>query len=120
MENPAILMIDSDADALAVCTSLLQSKGLTVYPVNTAEAFAEALQEINPGIIIINTYAGAPITARIMHEISTHNHCRHIPVVYYFADEDIYLVRRKIEDGRMEYQSIKADNMVTVLQTAVS
>src|SRR5690606_20378818 len=118
--KPAILIMDSDAATLATCASLLRDKGFPVYPATTEEIFAERLREISPGIIIVKTYAGAPATARIMHEISTHHHCRHIPVICYFADEDIYLLRRKIEDGRMEYRSFRSDNMDTMLQTAIS
>lgn len=120
MGKPAILMIDTDADALAVCASSLRDKGFPVHSVNTAEIFAKMLGQITPGVIIIKTYAGAPLTASVMREISNHNHCRHIPVICYFADEDIYLLRRKMEDGRVEYQSIRADNLDTVLQAAVN
>ncbi len=112
-------MVDNDAETLSTGASLLQEKGFPVCPVNTAEAFAEALKRISPGVIIINTYAGSPITGRIMHEINVHDHCRYTPVICYFADEGIYLLKRKIEDGRMEYQSIRSEKMDTVLQAAL-
>ncbi len=119
MEKPAILMVDIDADDLNSSTLSLEENGFKVCSVNSTEAFADALKHCTPEVIVVKTYSGAPITGHIMQEISNNNHFKHLPVVYHFADEDIYLVKRKIDGGRMEYRSVKADNMESVLRNLV-
>jgi len=113
-------MMDSDADALEMCSALLQGKGFSVMPVSTEEEFSVALQGDAPGVIFINTYAGAAMTTTLMTEISGHDSCRDTPVVCYFADEEIYLVRRNTGGGRMEFHSLRTENLETVLQQALS
>lgn len=117
--KPSILMVDTNSDTLSLSTASLQAKGYSVFPVNDIQSLAEVLQQTHPEVIVVKTCSGGLQAAPIMHEINRHGDHRDLPIIYHFVDEGIYLLQRKIEDGRMEYRSIKADDMEPVLQTAV-
>ncbi len=84
-----ILIFDDDEDILILCRFILEDNGWEVHTRNTCKNVMEAVQMVNPNVILMDNWI--PDTGGIIatQTIKADPKYKEIPVIYFSANQDI-------------------------------
>lgn len=84
-----ILICDDDEDILSICTYILEEKGWEVHTRNHCKDIVEAVEEINPSIILMDNWIPDMGGIKATQAIKAQSDLNHIPIIYFSANNDV-------------------------------
>ena len=90
-----ILIFDDDTDILSICTYILEEQGWEVKTSSHCNQIVDLVREFMPDVILMDNWI--PDTGGVIatQSIKKEADLRHIPVVYFSANNDIQSLARQ-------------------------
>ncbi len=84
-----VLIFDDDEDILAICTYILEEQGWEVNTFSNCNNVIEKVTSIMPDVILMDNWIPDSGGIVATQAIKQQEHLKHIPVVYFSANNDI-------------------------------
>ena len=84
-----ILICDDDADILSICTYILEEQGWEVHTRTHCNNILDVIGNIKPHVILMDNWIPETGGIKATQAIKAVDEFRHIPVVYFSANNDI-------------------------------
>jgi response regulator RpfG family c-di-GMP phosphodiesterase len=114
-----IMLLGDDRLSLAADAQLLRERGMLVYTSFNLANVAELATEIDPDVIFFGANGSDSRLTDLYNILVKSPRFAHIPVVFTFAEDDIYLVTRKRTELK-DKRTIISDNIIDAVKTALS
>jgi DNA-binding response OmpR family regulator len=90
-----ILVVDDNADILAVVKIFLERNGFEVLAVSKGDDILNDIVNYSPQIILLDVYLRGSNGVEICNNLKSNSSTKHIPIIMFSAQTNDYLILRK-------------------------
>ena len=94
-DKTRIFIFDDDPDILELCTMILTQKGYEVFTSLTCANLFDKIATVHPHVIFMDNWIPDDGGIVATHALKSHAVYRHIPVIYFSANNDIHLLAKQ-------------------------
>lgn len=92
MNEKTVLIFDDDINILELCSIILSESGYRVEISETSHDIIEKVSHIHPDVILMDNWIPDIGGIKATQLLKQHPDFRHIPVIYFSANNDIHLL----------------------------
>lgn len=113
-----ILLLDVNEESLRQTAKLLRKNGFIVFSCNTKLRLPKSTSK--PDVVLVNDVTNTSRCNESLDLLSQDEGFRNLPVICHFPDSNIYLLKRRLQDGSIAFRPMQNVAVEHAIKMAVS